>query len=115
MKKFLVLHLAPVSVVDAWKEIPVEKRKAVEDKMQHDWKQWLGRHKKIFADMGAGAGKTKRVTAQGASDTRNDLMMYSIVQAPSHEAATQSFVGHPHLQIPKSSIEIVELLSRPAV
>jgi hypothetical protein len=113
MKKFLVLHLAPVSVVDEWKRSPADKRKAAEEKMQQEWRQWLSQHKQMFADMGAGAGKTKRVTAQGTSDTRNDVMMYSIVQADSQEAAARSFVGHPHLQIPQSSIEIMELQSLP--
>jgi hypothetical protein len=41
--------------------------------------------------------------------------MYSIAQAESHEAAAQSFAGHPLLQIPQSSIEIVELHSMPGM
>lgn len=115
MKKFLVLYLAPASVMEEWKKTPADKRKAAEETMQHDWKEWTSQHKKLFADMGAGAGKTKRVTAQGTSDSRNDVMMYSIVQADSHEAAAQSFATHPHLKIPKTSIEIVELHSLPGV
>ena len=50
MKKFLVLHLAPASVVDEWKQTPADQRKAAEQKMQSEWKQWLGKHKKMFAD-----------------------------------------------------------------
>ncbi len=115
MKKFLVLHLAPVSVVEEWRKTPEEKRKADEEKMQREWKTWTSQHKGIYSDMGAGAGKTKRVTAQGVSDTKNDVMMYSIAQAESHDAAAQSFAGHPLLQIPQSSIEIVELHSMPGV
>jgi len=113
MKKFLVLHLAPASVVDEWKQTPADQRKAAEQKMQSEWKQWLGKNKKMFADMGAAAGKTKRVTPKGVGDWRNDVMLYSVVQAESHEEAAKAFVNHPHLQIPASSIEVVELHSMP--
>ena len=83
--------------------------------MQRDWKKWMSDHAKMFADMGGGAGKTKRVAAQGTSDTRNDVMLYAIVEAESHDAATRSFEGHPHLQIPESSIEIMEIHPLPGM
>jgi len=35
--------------------------------------------------------------------------LYAIVEAESHEAAAKTFEGHPHLQIPQSSIEIMEI------
>jgi hypothetical protein len=43
--------------------------------------------------------------------TKNDIMLYSVVQAESHDAAAKSFEGHPHLQIPQSSIEVMEIHS----
>ena len=113
MKKYLVLYLASASVMEEWKKTPTDKKKAAEEKMQQEWKDWTSQHKKMFADMGAGAGKTKRVTAKGVSDTRNDIVLYAIVQAESHDAAAQSFARHPHLQIPEASIQIVELHSLP--
>src|SRR5438045_2628861 len=100
MKKFLVLYLAPVSVIEEWKKTEPEKRKAAEEAMQREWKKWMSNHAKMFADKGAGVGRTKRVAAQGVSDTRNDIMLYAIVEAESHEAAARSFEGHPHFQIP---------------
>ncbi len=63
----------------------------------------------MLVDKGAGVGKTKRVTAQGTSDTRNDIMLYAVVEADSHDAAAKTFEGHPHLQIPQSSIEVMEI------
>jgi hypothetical protein len=36
-------------------------------------------------------------------------MLYAIVEAESHDAAAKAFVGHPHLQIPQSSIEVMEI------
>ena len=109
MKKFLVTYLAPASVIDDWKKTAPEKRKAAEEKMQGEWTTWMSDHTKMFVDKGAGVGKTKCVTTQGVSDTRNDIMLYAIVEAPSHEAAAKTFEGHPHLQIPQSSIDVMEI------
>jgi hypothetical protein len=109
MKKFLVTYLAPASVIDEWKKTEPEKRKQAEQKMQSEWKKWMSDHSKIFADTGAGVGKTKRVTGQGTVDTRNDIMLFGIVEAESHEAAARTFESHPHLQIPQSSIEVMEI------
>jgi hypothetical protein len=116
MPKFLVTYLAPPSVIDDWKKnTDPEKRKAAEEKMQGDWKKWMSDHAKLFADVGAGVGRTKRVTAQGVRDARNDIMLYAIVDADSHEAAARTFAGHPHLQIPQASIEIMEIHPLPGM
>ena len=109
MKRFLVTYLAPVSVIDDWKETPPEQRREAEAKMQGDWRRWMSDHAAMLADKGAGVGRTKRVTALGTADARNDIMLYAIVAAESHEAAASAFEGHPHLAIPQSSIEIMEI------
>jgi hypothetical protein len=115
MNKYLVLYLAPAHVLEDWKKTEPAKKKAAEDKMMQEWKAWTASHMKMFADPGAGAGKTKRVTAQGAADGKNDVMLYAIVSAESHDAAAKAFVGHPHLQIPEASIEIMELHPLPGM
>ncbi len=109
MKKFFVLYLAPTSVIEAWMKTDPKERKSAEEKMQREWKDWMGSHASMFADTGAGVGKTKRVTAQGSSDVRNEIMLYAMVNAESHVAAAAAFEGHPHLQIPQASIEVMEL------
>ncbi len=106
MEKFLVLYLAPSSVLDEWMQTDPETRKSEEDKMKTEWDEWMQKHGSAIKET-AGAGKTKRVTKDGALDVRNDVMMFSMVEAESHEAAAQMFEGHPHLQIPQSSIEIM--------
>ena len=115
MKKFLVTDLAPAAVIDDWKRTEPAKRKEAEEKMQGEWKKWMSDHTKIFVDRGAGVGTTKRVTAPGTSDTKNDIMLYAIVEAESHEAAAKTFEGHPHLQIPRSSIEVMEIHALPGM
>jgi hypothetical protein len=108
MKKFLVTYLAPVAVIEEWKKTDPETRKAAEEAMRTAWGTWISDHSKAFVDVGAGVGKTKRVTAKGSSDARNDVMLYCIVEADSHTAAAKMFESHPHLGIPQSSIEIME-------
>jgi hypothetical protein len=41
MKKYLVLYLAPASVIDDWKKTEPGKRKEAEQKMQGEWKKWM--------------------------------------------------------------------------
>jgi hypothetical protein len=115
MKRFLVTYLAPASVIDEWKKTNPETRKAAEEKMQSDWKKWMSEHARIFVDNGAGVGKTRRVTVQGSADGRNDIMLYAIVQAESHEAASKMFEDHPHLGIPQASIEVMEIHPLPGM
>jgi hypothetical protein len=113
MSKFLVLYSAPAAVIDEWMKTPAEQRKEAEEKMMRDWRNWMSDHAKLFADKGAGVGKTKRVTAQGVADTRNDVMLYAIVEAESHEAAARAFEGHPHFGIPQASIDVMPIRSLP--
>jgi hypothetical protein len=36
-------------------------------------------------------------------------MLYSLIEADSHQAAAKIFEKHPHLGIPQASIEIMEI------
>jgi hypothetical protein len=109
MKKFLALYLAPASVIEKWKETDPAIREEAEAKMRGEWNVWMKEHEAMFTDMTAGTGKTKRVTAEGISDVKNDVMLYSVVEAESHEAAAKAFEGHPHLGIGEASIEVMEI------
>ena len=75
----------------------------------------MNKNKKSLVDGGAPLGKTKRVDAKGASNTKNEVGGYSIVQAQSHDAAAKVFgKDHPHLQMmPGAWIEIVEIMPMP--
>jgi hypothetical protein len=66
----------------------------------------MSEHAKMIISTEAG-GKTKRVTADGVSDTKIDILLYSLVEAESNEAAALVIENHPHLQIPQSSIEVM--------
>lgn len=108
MKKFLVLYLAPAAVLEEWMKKPVEERKEEEEKMKAQWDAWMKDHAGSMKET-AGAGKTKRVSKVGVADTKNDIMLFSIVEAESHEAAAKMFESHPHFGIPGSSIEIMPI------
>jgi hypothetical protein len=108
MNKFLVMFLAPTSVIDGWMKTPQEEREVAEKKMKAEWNAWTEAHKDMIKETTA-AGKTKRVTSAGVADHRNELMLYSIVEAESHEAAAKAFEGHPHFGIPEASIEVVAI------
>jgi hypothetical protein len=108
MKKFAVLYLTPPSVLDEWAKTDPAKKKEAEQKMMAEWNKWMAEHANMIISTDAG-GKTKCVTPNGVSDTRNDIMLYSVVQAESHEAAAKPFLTHPHLQIPQASVEVMEI------
>jgi hypothetical protein len=110
VKKFLVLYLVPTDVMAGWAKTDPATRKPAEEKMQAEWGRWMGQHAKMIT-LTEAAGKTKAVTAAGIGDTKNEIMLYSIVEADSHEAAAKAFANHPHLTIPQSSIQVMEIRS----
>ena len=110
MHTFLVMFLAPTSILDEWMKKPEEERVSGEKKMKDEWDAWMDSHCNLVKETKA-VGKTKRVTKSGVGDTRNDIMLYSIVEAESHEDAAKAFEGHPHFGIPDASIEVMAIRS----
>ncbi len=68
----------------------------------------MGDHAKMIT-LTEAAGKTKAVTSGGIGDIKNDIILYSIVEAENHDIAAHAFANHPHLTIPQSSIEVMEV------
>jgi hypothetical protein len=113
MKKFLVLYMASTAEFEKMmKNATAEQQK----KGMDAWTKWMNKNKKSIVEGGAPLGKTKRVDAKGASNTKNQIGGYSIVQAASHDAAAK-VVGkdHPHLGIPGAWIEIIEIMPVPGM
>lgn len=104
--KFLVTYQMPHTGLDEWMKLPEEERKAQEQQMQSEWNSWMESHKTSILES-AGVGKPKRITSAGVEDSRNDLMMYSFVEAESLDAAADMFKTHPHFGIPGSWIEVM--------
>jgi len=113
MKKFMVLYMASGAEFEKMMKnsTPEQQKKGMDA-----WMKWMGKNKKTLVDGGAPLGKTKRVDAKGASNTKNEVGGYSIVQARSHDDAAKMFgKDHPHLQMPGAWIEIVEIMPIPGM
>ena len=104
--KFFVTYQMPHTGLDEWMKLPEEERKTQEVQMQSDWNAWMEAHKTSITES-AGVGKPKRITATGVEDSRNDIMMYSFIEAESLEAAADMFKDHPHFGIPGGWIEVM--------
>ena len=107
MKKFMVLYMAFEKMMK--NSTPEQQKKGMDA-----WMKWMNANKTSIVEGGAPLGKTKRVDLNGASNTKNEIGGYSVVQAESHDAATKIFdKDHPHLQMPGAWIEIIEIMPLP--
>ncbi len=78
------------------------------------WSEWMARHRDQIVDTGGPLGRTKRVTAAGIADVRNNIAAYVVVDAEDHEAAARMFQGHPHFSIfPGDGVEVMPCLPIP--
>ena len=79
------------------------------------WHAWGETHKDAIVAEGGPLGKTKRVGKDGVTDIANAIAGYTIVEAPSHEAAAKMFENHPHFTIfPGEAVEIMPCGAIPA-
>lgn len=110
MKKFVVIYRVPVETMEEWKKTTSpEEMKAQSEKLGADMMAWVQKNEKSFVDRGLPLGKNKRLTAQGATDVANDLNYYCVVEAESADAVVAMFKDNPHLQIPTSFLDIMEV------
>ena len=111
MKKFLAIYIGAAAATDqsGWNQLDEATRKARQDKGLKAWHDWMATHRADIVVEGGPLGKTKRASAAGVADIKNNMVGYVIVQADSHEAAARMFEKHPHFTIfPGDSVEIME-------
>jgi hemolysin-activating ACP:hemolysin acyltransferase len=114
MKKFLAIYTGSAAAFDKWKTMAEDQRKQKEKAGVDAWKKWVTANQASIVEMGSPVGKTKRISAQGISDIRNEIGAYTVVQAASHEAAAKLFEKHPHFMIfPGEAVEVMECLPIP--
>lgn len=114
MKKFLAIYIGTGAKFKEWSEMDETKRKKLEASGMKAWGDWMTAHKSAVVEQGGPLGKTKRTSAQGVSDTKNNMTGYVVVHAESQEAAARMFEKHPHFTIfPGDSVEIMECLPIP--
>jgi hypothetical protein len=116
MKRFLAIYTGSMDSAGfkSWNAMNEAERKERERLGMEAWMRWGKKHERSIVDGGAPLGKTKCADASGVSDIRNTMAGYVVVEAPSHDAAAQMFVNHPHFAIfPGQSVEIMECLPMP--
>jgi hypothetical protein len=74
---------------------------------------WASRCGDALVDMGAPLGGRVRVDADSHNPLPSEAVGYSILEAGSLEDAAQLLDGHPHLQMPDGTIDVVEALPLP--
>lgn len=111
MKKFVALYMGSVPPGD--KTVPQMDDEA-RNRGMVAWGSWMAKHQAAIVDPGGPLGTTKKASADGLTDTRNQVTGYVIVQAESHDAAVRMFEDHPHFSIfPGDSVEVIECLPMP--
>lgn len=108
--KFLALFTGSPDAFarSGWASLDEATRQAREREGMQAWTDWMERHKAVIAVEGGPLGKTKRIGKDGVSDITNTIAGFTIVEAPSHEAAAKMFENHPHFTIfPGESVEIM--------
>jgi hypothetical protein len=95
----------------AWYAMSEEERRAKAEMGVAAVKAWDEKHRDIIVYQGGPLGKTMRTTRDGVADAVNELTVFVVVRAPSHEAAAKLFEGHPHITIfPCDAVDVMPVL-----
>ena len=110
MAKFVVMYRVPVETMQEWKkttspEEMMKQGKELGEKMM----AWTKKNEKAFVDKGQPLGKNTRLTKEGAKPMTNDLNYYCVVEAESADTVAAMFKDNPHLDIPTSYLDIMEV------
>ncbi|MBS0337944.1 MAG: hypothetical protein JSS40_14255 [Proteobacteria bacterium] len=116
MKTFVAVYIGTPQAMErsGWLTMSDSRKQERQREGIEAWERWAEANKDAIVDGGAPLGKTKKVSAAGIEDSRNNLAAYVVVRAATHEAAARLFEGHPHFTIfPGDSVEIMECLPIP--
>ena len=111
MTKYMALYMAPAASVKKFMSLPQAEMKAA----LAEWGAWSAAHKADIVDEGAPLNRTMRVDASGASDAKNEITAYTIVQASSLADAAKLFEGHPGTKFEGGWIEVLEFVPMPGM
>jgi hypothetical protein len=104
MSKFMLIYRAPASVQEQMANSTPEQREAAGEA----WREWATRVGYAIADLGAPLAHTTHV-GPGAAGS-DGVCGYSVLEAGSADEVKTIIDGHPHLQAPGGSIEVLELI-----
>lgn len=110
MKKYILLYLSKTTAEDQMSQnMDPQQGKAVMDA----WTKWYEKAGSAIVDPGTPLGKGKNITKEGMGDRKSDAAGYTIVQAESLSDVEKLVEGHPHLDMPEGSVEILECMPIP--
>lgn len=109
MAKFMIMYRSTTSARDQRANATPEQMQAGMDA----WMAWAGKAGDAVVDLSAPLAFASH--AGPATSGADDVTGYSILQADSAAAVTAVLDGHPHLEMPGNSIDILELLSMPGM
>jgi len=96
----------------AWYAMSDAERRAKDEEGLAALKAWDEKHQDAIVYSGGPLGTTKRISRDGVADVANELTVFVVVRASSHEDAAKIFEGHPHLMIfPCDAVDVMPLLS----
>jgi hypothetical protein len=116
MKNYMAVYIGSPSSpkMSEWTAMEEGKRKQLEVSGIKAWGDWMTANAAAIVETGGPLGKTKRISAQGVSDTKNTMTGYVVVRAESHAAAAKMFEKHPSFShFPGDSVEVMEILPIP--
>ena len=95
----------------SWYALSEEEKRARDELGLAALAAWDQKHRDSIVYAGGPLGSTKRTTRDGIADAVNEMTVFLVVRAPSHEAAAQLFEGHPHMTIfPCDAVDVMPLL-----
>jgi hypothetical protein len=98
-----------------WYALSDEERRARDAQGLPAIAAWEEAHRESIVYMGGPLGPTKRTTPEGVTDTVNELTVFIVVRAASHDEAARMFIDHPHMTIfPCDAVEVMPLLGAEA-
>jgi hypothetical protein len=110
MTKFMILYYSSESARDMMGGASPEQMKAGMDA----WMAWAGKAGDAVVDLGAPTAHAAHA-GPGSNQGTEEISGYSILQANSAEAVAAVLDGHPHLDMPGNSIEVLEMLAMPGM
>jgi len=111
MPNYVVLYNAPVSASEQMENNDPEMAAAA----MQAWNDWSAKVGSGVVDLGTPLGNGRRLTAGDAGAADSDVAGYSILHADDIDSAVALLDGHPHLQMPGSSIQVLETLEIPGM
>ncbi len=78
-----------------------------------EWGAWMQKNMAQFADPGAPVGKNTEMSKSGVVEKSNDVAGYSIINGESKESVLAMLADGPHLKMPGSTTDVMEIVEMP--